>query len=137
MDVERIVWLVSLAAAGAAGFALADYRGDLSLEQYRLDAAVLRAQQGRQAYEKLVAAQDALDAARADAVDLRSDAERVRRAAEDRVRRAEAAAAGTDGAADSGCARLLGRCAGLLARGGEMAQGIAAKHDALVKAVSP
>ncbi|WP_418955098.1 hypothetical protein [Sutterella wadsworthensis] len=137
MDVQQLVTGAAVVAAGVVGFLIGDYRGDLRLQDERLQAAVLRADQGRQAYEKIVAAQDALASARADAIDLRADAERVRRAAEDRVRRAEAAAAGADGAADSGCEKLLGRCAGLLARGGELAQGVAAKHDALVKAVSP
>lgn len=137
MNWQRIAMGAAVLGAGVVGFLLGDYRGEIKLQEFQLQAAVQRANDGRQSYKRLVAAQDALDVARRDAVDLRADAERVRRAAEDRVRRAEAAASGSDGTADSSCEKLLGRCAGLLARGGELAQGFAARHDALVKAVSP
>ena len=135
MSIERIVFIVCVLAAGIVGFLLGDYRGEIKLQDVQLQAAVLRAQQGRQAYEKLVEAQDALDAARAASVDLRADAERVRRAYESRLRRAEAAAGRTDAPAAPGCAQLLVRCTDLLARGGSLVQDYAAKHDAAVSAV--
>ena len=134
MNIERIVSVAAVLAAGVVGFLIGDYRGDIELQDERLQAAVLRAQQGRQQYEKLVAAQDALAAARRDSVDLRADAERVRRAYEDRLRRA-ASAGGAVGAAPAGCTQLLVRCTDLLARGGSLAQDFAAKHDAVVQAV--
>lgn len=135
MNIERIVSVAAVLAAGVVGFLIGDYRGEIELQDERLQAAVLRAQQGRQQYEKLVAAQDALAAARRDSVDLRADAERVRRAYEDRLRRAEASAGGAVGAAPAGCTQLLVRCTDLLARGGSLAQDFAAKHDAVVQAV--
>ncbi len=135
MDWQRIAMGAAVLAAGVVGFLIGDYRGEIELQDERLQAAVLRAHQGRQQYEKLVAAQDALAAARRDSVDLRADAERVRRAYEDRLRRAEASAEGTVGAASAGCTQLLVRCTDLLARGGSLAQDFAAKHDAVVQAV--
>lgn len=135
MTVEQIVCIGCALASGVVGFLIGDYRGEIELQDERLQAAVLRAQQGRQQYEKLVAAQDALAAARRDSVDLRADAERVRRAYEDRLRRAEASAGGAVGAAPAGCTQLLVRCTDLLARGGSLAQDFAAKHDAVVQAV--
>lgn len=135
MSIDRVVTLACVLAAGIAGFLLGDYRGKLALQELQLQAAVLRAQQGRQAYEKLVEAQDALAAARAASVDLRADAERVRRAYESRLRRAEAAVGRTDASAAPGCTQLLVRCTDLLARGGILAQDFAAKHDAVVELV--
>lgn len=135
MNIERIVSVVAILAAGVVGFLIGDYRGQIEMQDLQLQAAVLRAEQGRQQYEKLVAAQDALAAARRDSVDLRADAERVRRAYEDRLRRAKDSAGGTGGAAPAGCTQLLVRCTDLLARGGSLAQDFAAKHDAVVQAV--
>lgn len=135
MSIERIVSVVAILAAGVVGFLIGDYRGQIEMQDLQLQAAVLRAEQGREAYEKLVAAQDALAAARRDSVDLRADAERVRRAYEDRLRRAKDSAGGTGGAAPAGCTQLLVRCTDLLARGGSLAQDFAAKHDAVVQAV--
>lgn len=135
MNIERIVSVVAILAAGVVGFLIGDYRGQIEMQDLQLQAAVLRAEQGRQQYEKLVAAQDALAAARRDSVDLRADAERVRRAYEDRLRRAKDSSGGTGGAAPAGCTQLLVRCTDLLARGGSLAQDFAAKHDAVVQAV--
>ena len=132
MNWRQILFGAAILGAGIVGFLLGDYRGEIKLQDVQLQAAVLRAHQGRQQYEKLVAAQDALSAARRDSVDLRADAERVRRAYEDRLRRAEASAEGTGGADPAGCTQLLVRCTDLLARGGSLAQDFAAKHDATV-----
>lgn len=132
MSIERIVFIVYVLAAGIVGFLIGDYRGQIEMQDLQLQAAVLRAEQGREAYEKLVAAQDALAAARRGSVDLRTDAERVRRAYEDRLRRAKANTGRTDASAPSGCPQLLLRCTDLLARGGSLAQDAAAKHDATV-----
>lgn len=126
---------LSAFALMVVGFLLGDYRGQIEIQDLQLQAAIARAQQGRQAYEKLVEAQDALDAARRDSVDLRADAERVRRAYEDRLRRTEATAGRTETAASSRCPQLLLRCTDLLARGGSLFQDAAAKHDAAVSAV--
>ena len=135
MNVERIVGIACALVAGIAGYLIGNYRGQIEMQDLQLQAAVLRAEQGREAYEKLVAAQNALAAARRDSVDLRTDAERVRRAYEDRLRRAKANAGRTDASAPSGCPQLLLRCTDLLARGGSLAQDAAAKHDAVVELV--
>lgn len=132
MSIDRAVTLACVLAAGIAGFLLGNYRGQIEMQDLQLQAAVLRAEQGREAYEKLVAAQDALAAARRDSVDLRADAERVRRAYEDRLRRVEATARRDESSASAGCTQLLVRCTDLLARGGSLAQDFAAKHDATV-----
>lgn len=132
MSIERIVFIVCVLAAGIVGFLIGDYRGQIEMQDLQLQAAVLRAEQGREAYEKLVAAQDALAAARRGSVDLRTDAERVRRAYEDRLRRVEATARRDESSASAGCTQLLVRCTDLLARGGSLAQDFAAKHDATV-----
>lgn len=132
---QRLAMGAAVLAAGVVGFLLGDYRGEIKLQDVQLQAAVLRAHQGRKQYEKLVAAQDALSAARRDSVDLRTDAERVRRAYEDRLRRAEAAARRDESSASAGCTQLLVRCTDLLARGGSLAQDFAAKHDAVVQTV--
>lgn len=132
MNWRQILFGVAILGAGVVGFLIGDYRGQIEMQDLQLQAAVLRAEQGREAYEKLVAAQNALAAARAASVDLRADAERVRRAYESRLRRAEAAVGRTDASAAPGCAQLLVRCTDLLARGGSLAQDFAAKHDATV-----
>ena len=71
---------VSVALAFVVGFGLAYYRGEEQLKDAQLDAAVVRAQDGRKAYERLVEAQEALDALRAERVDVDAELERLRRA---------------------------------------------------------
>lgn len=132
MNWRQILFGAAILGAGIVGFLLGDYRGKIELQSVQLRAAVLRAEQGREAYEKLVAAQDALAAARRDSLDLRTDAERVRRAYEDRLRRVEATARRDESSASAGCTQLLVRCTDLLARGGSLAQDFAAKHDAVI-----
>lgn len=135
MTVERVVCILCAVACAIVGYLLGAYRGEIKIKDLQLQAAVLRAEQGGAAYKKLVAAQDALADARRDTADLRADAERVRVAYENRLRRAKAAAGGADGEDAARCAGLLVRCTDLLARGGELATGIAGKHDALIQLV--
>ena len=134
VNVKQIITGAAILAAGVVGFLLGDYRGEIKLQDFQLQVAAQRADDGRQAYEQLVATQDALDAARRDAVDLRDLAVRVRDAYEDRLRRAEATTAEPCRANCSECERLLNRSAELLSRGGELLQDAAAKHDAVVRA---
>ena len=131
MDAERIVWLISLVAAGAAGLAIGTYRGEVKLNDLRLDAAVLRAEQGKAAYARLVAAQDALAASRAGADALRGDAERLRQSYERRLQRASDAACGDERAAVARCEGLLREGADLLEEGGTLLRRNAAVHDAV------
>ena len=82
----------SVVLSFAVGFGLAYYRGEEQLKDAQLDAAVVRAQDGRKAYERLVEAQNALDALRADRVDVDAELERLRRAVASRAERPSASA---------------------------------------------
>ena len=118
---------LGLFAAGAVGgymYASHEYGEEI--------AAIVRANDGRKAYEKLVAAQDALDASRRDAVRLSDDLDRVQRAYKDRERRASADACRVERAAVSACEKLLLEGAGLVEGGGRILQDVSAIHDARV-----
>ena len=92
----------SVALAFAVGFGLAYYRGEEKLKDAQLDAAVVRAQDGRKAYERLVEAQEALDALRAERVDVDAELERLRRAVASRAERPSASACTVERAAVAG-----------------------------------
>lgn len=126
---------VSVALAFVVGFGLAYYRGEEKLKDAQLDAAVVRAQDGRKAYERLVEAQNALDALRADRVDVDAELERLRRAVASRAERPSASACGVERAAVARCEGLLRESAELLAEGGNLLQRNAAIFDATVRAV--
>lgn len=118
MNVERIVGIACALVAGIAGYLIGDYRGQIEMQDLQLQAAVLRAEQGREAYEKLVAVQDALEASRADRDrDAREYAERVRQLDADRKRKASAAQCRDERAAVARCEALLKEGVGLLGEG--------------------
>ena len=73
-------WKTTAAAVAsfAIGFGLAYYRGEEILKDAQLDAAVVRAQDGRKAYERLVEAQNALDSLVAERVDVVAELGRLR-----------------------------------------------------------
>ena len=98
----------------------------------KLQAAIVRANDGRKAYEKLVAAQNALDASRRDAVRLSDDLDRVQRAYQNRERRASADACRVERAAIARCEGLLRESTELLAEGSGLLQRNAGVHDAAV-----
>lgn len=125
----------SVVLAFAVGFCLAYYRGEEKLKDAQLDAAVVRAQDGRKAYERLVEAQNALDALRAERVDVDAELERLRRAVASRAERPSASACAVERAAVARCESLLRESAKLLAEGGSLLQRNAAVHDATVRAV--
>lgn len=130
---QQVATGAAVLAAGVVGFLIGDYRGEIELQGVQLQAAVLRAQQGRQAYEKLVDVQDALDAARADRA--RADheyAERVRKLDADRKRQASAAQCRDERAAVARCEGLLREGVGLLGEGRGLLQRNADLHDALI-----
>lgn len=137
MSIQKIATVAAVLGSVVIGFLLGDYRGEIRLQDAQLQAAAQRADDGRKSYERLVEAQNALDAARRDAVDLRDMSVRVRDAYEDRLRRAEKSADKPCRADCSECERLLSRSAELLGRGGTLLQDAAARHDAVVKAVHP
>lgn len=122
------------AACFAAGAGLASYKGSAELAEARLAAAVERANMGKDYYVKLVKAQEALDAARVDGVDLRSELERVRKSYADRARKTDSAG-NVACTANARCEELLRESLELLVEGGELLQRNAAKHDALANAV--
>ncbi len=116
------------ACAGAAVSALY-YRAEIS--SMRLDAATARANQGREDYAKLVAAQDALSTAERERVRLDRELGRVRNAYARSRAGASNASGGDDSSAVSRCEKLLREGAELVAEGGELLQRNAARHDAL------
>lgn len=119
-------------AVFATGYQLASARGDAALKAYQLEAAKVRAEQGRKDYAKLVAAADVAASVSSDLDRARADAERMRQSFERRLRRAEALAQDTDGAELAACTKLLRESVDLLSEGRKLALEIGAKHDALV-----
>ena len=117
-----------------AGFGLAYYRGEAQLRELELATAAARATQGRDAYERLVAAQDALDAARADrARDAREYAERLRKLDADRKRQASAVACRDERTAVARCEGLLKEGVALVGDGVGLLRRNADFHDAAMK----
>lgn len=133
MDWQQVATGAAVLAAGVAGYLIGDYRGEIELQGVQLEAAVLRANQGRQAYERLVEVQDALDAARADrAASDREWAERVRKLNADRKRQASSDQCRDERAAVARCEGLLREGVGLLGEGRGLLQRNAEVHDALI-----
>lgn len=135
MDAKVIAILVLEAASFATGYGMAYLQGQSALEKERKSSAELVANQERIAYEKLVKAQDALDASRTDVDRLTTELERLRLTSDRRVQRASAAACKDERAAVARCESLLKESCGLLAEGGSLLQRNAAIHDATIKAV--
>lgn len=135
MDTKTIAILVLEAASFATGYGMAYLQGQSALEKERKSSAELVANQERIAYERLVKAQDALDASRTDVDRLTTELERLRLTSDRRVQRASAAACKDERAAVSRCESLLKESCGLLAEGGSLLQRNAAIHDATIKAV--
>lgn len=129
---KGVAVLVLSAAIFIAGYQYAAAFYGEEIANVKLQAAIVRANDGRKAYEKLVAAQNALDASRRDAVRLSDDLDRVQRAYKDRERRASADACRVERAAVSACEKLLLEGAGLVEGGGRILQDVSAIHDARV-----
>lgn len=119
----------------AIGFGLAAYRGEAELSQAELDAAIIRANDGRKHYERIIEAQNALDAARRDNGSLRESLDGLRRARSQRPERASADSCRVEREAVSRCERLLSESSELLAEGAGLLRRNAATHDALADAV--
>ena len=136
MNIDRIVGIACALVAGIAGYLIGDYRGQIEMQDLQLQAAVLRAEQGREAYEKLVAVQDALEASRADRDrDAREYAERVRQLDADRKRKASAAQCRDERAAVARCEELLKEGFGLLGEGSGLLRRNADLHDAVINLI--
>ena len=123
---------VALVDAFIGGYQYAAALYGEEIANVKLQAAIVRANDGRKSYEKLVAAQNALDASRRDAVRLSDDLDRVQRAYQDRERRASADACRVERAAIARCEVLLGESVELLAEGSDLLQRNAGVHDAAV-----
>lgn len=121
-------------AAFLAGVILTHKYESQKLENAELQAAILRANDGRKAYERILEAQNELDALRSERDGLRTSVERLRRAESSRSKRESASACGMEREAVAKCERLLKEGADLLAEGGNLLQRNAGIHDALARA---
>lgn len=130
MNWKLFVPLGLFAAGAVGGYMYASHEYGEEIANVKLQAAILRANDGRKAYEKLVAAQNALDASRRDAVRFSDDLDRVQRAYQDRERRASADACRVERAAIAWCEGLLRESTELLAEGSGLLQRNAGVHDA-------
>lgn len=130
MDWRLFVPLGLFAAGAVGGYMYASHEYGEEIVNVKLQAAIVRANDGRKAYEKLVAAQNALDASRRDAVRLSDDLDRVQRAYQNRERRASADACRVERAAIARCEGLLRESTELLAEGSGLLQRNAGVHDA-------
>lgn len=129
----RLFVPLGLFAAGAVGgYMYASHEYGEEIANVKLQAAIVRANDGRKSYEKLVAAQNALDASRRDAVRLSDDLDRLQRTYKDRERRASADACRVERAAIARCEDLLREGASLAQEGGKLLQRNAGLHDAAV-----
>lgn len=105
------------------------------LENAELQAAILRANDGRKAYERILAAQNELDALRVQHDGVRSSLERMRRAESERAKRESDGSCGVERAAVARCENLLREGAELLAEGGTLLERNAAVSDALASTI--
>lgn len=132
MNWKLFVPLGLFAAGAVGGYMYASHEYGEEIANVKLQAAIVRANDGRKSYEKLIAAQNALDASRRDAVRLSDDLARVQRTYEDRERRASSDACRVERAAVARCEDLLRESTGLLAEGSDLLQRNSAVHDAAV-----
>ena len=105
------------------------------LENAELQAAIVRANDGRKSYERILAAQNELDALRVQHDGVRSSLERMRRAESERAKRESAGACSVEREAVSRCERLLKEGAELLAEGDDLLRNHAHIHDALANTI--
>ena len=132
---KRSIYLLVFVVIGsfAAGVLVtADHYED-KLTQQELDAAIARAEQGKRSYEKMVEAQNGLDAWRASAESMSTELERLRGAK--RTVRTSADTCGVERAAVARCEGLLERSADAVARCSDLLQRDAAIHDALAESM--
>ena len=130
--------LKNLAIVGAflAGVICTYKYDEQKLENAELQAAILRANDGRKSYERILAAQNELDALRVQHDGVRASLERLRRAESERSKRESASACGVEREAIAKCERLLKEGAELLAEGDGLLRRHSAIHDALAGAIN-
>ena len=127
---DSAYWYVIAFAFGLFyGWYVASDHYDKKITQDQLDAAVARAEQGKKAYEKLIEAQNSLDAWRSSAESMSVELDRMRDA--QRSVRESASACRVERAAVARCEGLLREGSDLLAEGADLLERNAAVHDAL------
>ena len=131
----RQIYALSLAAviSFSSGVLITAKHYEDEMAARELKAAVARAEQGKRSYEKLVEAQNGLDAWRASAESMSAELERVRSAK--RAVRESADACSVERAAVAKCEGLLAESVELLAEGAGLSERNAAVHDALARTV--
>ena len=131
---DSAYWYVIAFAFGLFyGWYVASDHYDKKISQDQLDAAVARAEQGKKAYEKLIEAQNGLDAWRSSAESMSAELDRMRN--EQRSLRESASACRVERAAVARCEGLLERSADTVARCSDLLQRDAAIHDALAESM--
>ena len=131
---DSAYWYVIAFAFGLFyGWYVASDHYDKKISQDQLDAAVARAEQGKKAYEKLIEAQNGLDAWRSSAESMSAELDRMRN--EQRSLRESASACRVERAAVARCEGLLREGSSLLAEGADLLERHAGIHDALASTV--
>ena len=128
--------ILAIVAAFLAGALLTYKYEEQKLENAELQAAILRANDGRKSYERILAAQNELDELRVQHDGVRASLERRRRAESERSKRESASSCGVEREAVAKCERLLREGAELLTEGDELLRRNAATHDALASAIN-
>lgn len=126
--------ILAIVAAFLAGALLTYKYEEQKLENAELQAAILRANDGRKSYERILAAQNELDELRVQHDGVRASLERMRRAESSRTKRESAGSCGVEREAIAKCERLLREGAELLVEGDNLLRNHAAIHDALASA---
>lgn len=126
--------ILAIVAAFLSGALLTYKYEEQKLENAELQAAILRANDGRKSYERILAAQNELDELRVQHDGVRASLERLRRAESQRAKRESASACGMEREAVAKCERLLKEGADLLAEGDGLLRRHSAIHDALASA---
>ncbi len=132
MNVQTITALALVVVSTASGYFVRGVMAERDMTELLRSEAVVRAEQGRKDYAKLVAAVDAAASVSGDLDRARADAERMRQSFERRLRRAEAITQDADGADLARCTALLRESTELLSEGRELAIRSAAKADAVI-----
>lgn len=132
VNVQTITALALVVVSTASGYFVRGVMAERDMTELLRSEAVVRAEQGRKDYAKLVAAVDAAASVSGDLDRARADAERMRQSFERRLRRAEAITQDADGADLARCTALLRESTELLSEGRELAIRSAAKADAVI-----
>ena len=127
--------ILAIVAAFLSGALLTYKYEEQKLENAELQAAILRANDGRKSYERILAAQNELDELRVQHDGVRASLERMRRAESQRAKRESASSCGVEREAVAKCERLLREGAELLVEGDDLLRKHTAIHDALASTI--